>query len=1433
MNDLLLMICQALQIDADALSISNTVYVESERKVTFYFEASALLGFETENAIEDFLKKKFPSLRVETFFRLTALAAAFEREPMPFVEKSLMPQLCALHPAMNMWRDTLAFSVSGDTLLIDAKDSFCVQFFQERGIDRQIQAWIHHRFKKDLRVNVVLGTALDEAQERLDFLARQAKMYTPPKLKTPAAAKEQGPKPLLGRAPKGDVSCIADLTDQSGEVRIRGVVSGIETRELSGKEMELLTFVLSDETGSIRCKVFLRYRSAWGKKEDTPVTQEEIDRVKAVIKGVKADQGMDVAGSCAVDKFEHNDITVTIKSMMPYEIKSRTDDAARKRVELHAHSHMSNMDAVVSASDLIARAKAWGHAGIAITDSGVVQAFPEAFGAAKKQGIKLIPGMEGYMVDSADIVRHADSRPIDSPVVVFDFETTGLSPKHDRIIEIGAVKLVGSDIVDSFQVMVDPGRPLDEKIVEITGITDQMLIGQRKAEEVLPEFMAFVGDAVLAAHNAKFDTAFLKQELKRIGMSYHAPVLDTLLMAQKLYPEMSRYRLGTLCKALGVSLKNAHRAVHDAKATAECLAIMMGELKKQGAAALSDVNRLLPGILKSGRKHICLLAATQTGIQNLNRLVSIAHLEHFYSVPTLPKHIIQAHREGLLLGSACMEGELYQAVLDGADQAALEEIASFYDYLEVQPIDNALGLLHEGVVQSRDELIDINKTIIALGEKLGIPVAATGDVHYMDEKDKLFRTVLRETGNFRKNGYHPDVHFRTTEEMLAAFDYLPREKAEEIVIDVPNAILDRVDKVTLYPKHPEDKTTFSPVWETAEEDIRGMTMERAHQLYGDPLPDIIRQRLDKELKSIIGYGYATLYSIANKLVSNSLQNGYLVGSRGSVGSSLVATMCGITEVNPLPPHYVCPSCRYVEFDVPKEFKVGVDLPEKSCPHCGAALRRDGFDIPFEVFLGFKGDKVPDIDLNFSGDYQGKAHQYVETLFGKGYVFRAGTIGTLQEKTAFGLVSKYFEQQGKTCSAIEKARIAAGCVGVKRTTGQHPGGMVIVPKEWDISQFTAVQHPADKVDQGIVTTHFDFNSMHDILVKLDILGHDDPTIIHKLEELTGVPYSEISLSDQKVMSLFTSPQALGVTAEQIDCPTGTLGVPEFGTGFVRQMLLDTKPQTMEELIRISGLSHGTDVWLGNARDIIMSGTAKLKDCICIRDDIMNYLMSIGMPAKMSFDIMENVRKGKKLSPGPDMENAMLEHDVPAWFIESCKKIGYLFPKGHAVAYVTMALRIAWYKVYYPLAYYAAYFSIRCKAFDALTMVCPLDYAKKMLRDVKNKDESEKTAKDENIVVALEIVIEMLARGFAFLTPDLYKSDAAEFLVEGNALRCPFNALPGFGDLAAQSIVEARGEMPFLSVEDLKGRTKITANGVEMLRSCGGLRDLPATNQLSFL
>ncbi|GAB7388254.1 PolC-type DNA polymerase III [Bacillaceae bacterium] len=1204
---------------------------------------------------------------------------------------------------------------------------------------------------------------------------------------------------------------IRTIREEERRITVQGMVFDAETRELrSGRT--LLAFKLTDFTDSIACKLFSR------EKED----RERFSRIK---KGI----WLKVRGSVQYDPFER-ELVFQANDINEIKPPERVDTAQEKRVELHLHTPMSAMDACTPVSRLVEQAKKWGHPAIAITDHGVAQAFPEAHAAGKKYGIKIIYGMEANIVDDGvPIVHQPQHRELKSDTyIVFDVETTGLSAVRDKIIELAAVKVRGGEIVDTFESFVDPHQPLTKTISELTGITDEMLRGAPELDEVLRKFRDFVGDGVLAAHNARFDMGFLNIGYKRIGEPELAnPVIDTLEMARFLYPGMKNYRLNTLCEKFNIELVSHHRAVYDARATGHLLWRMILDCAERNILYQDQLNENMgTGDIERQRPfHAILLVQNQTGLKNLYKLISLSHIQYFYRTPRIPRSELTKHREGLLVGSACDKGEVYEAVMQKAPEEA-EEIAKFYDYLEIQPLTNTHHLIEKELVRDVEQLKEINRKIVQLGKKLNKPVVATGNVHYLEKHDKIYRQILVASlgkASPLDPDRLPDAYFRTTDEMLEEFKYLGEETAREVVIVNPNRIAEQIEDVQPVP----DKL-YTPVIEGADEEIRRMSYTRAKELYGDPLPELVEKRLEKELQSIIGHGFAVIYLISQKLVAKSLQDGYLVGSRGSVGSSFVATMTGITEVNPLPPHYRCACCKYSEFFTDGSIGSGFDLPDKDCPRCGAPLKKDGQDIPFETFLGFKGDKVPDIDLNFSGEYQPRAHKYTQELFGADNVFRAGTIGTVADKTAYGFVKKYEEEKGLTLRSAEVARLAAGCTGVKRTTGQHPGGIIVVPHYKEIYDFCPIQYPADDKTSEWRTTHFDFHSIHDNLLKLDILGHDDPTVIRMLQDLTGVDPKEIPIDDPKVLSIFRSTEALGVTPEEIRTPVGTLGIPEFGTKFVRQMLEDTKPTTFAELVQISGLSHGTDVWLNNAQELIRKGICELKDVIGCRDDIMVYLIYKGLEPSLAFKIMESVRKGKGLTP--EMEEEMKKHGVPDWYIWSCKQIKYMFPKAHACAYVLMAVRIAYFKVYYPIEYYATYFTVRADDFDVALAVKGADAIRQRMEEIEAKG-NDASPKEKNLLTVLELCYEMYKRGFHFKNVDLYRSDATRFIVDGNGLIPPFNAIQGVGTSAAQSIVKAREEGQFLSVEDFQLRTKVSKTVIELLEEHGCLKGLPESNQLS--
>ncbi|HIU33587.1 MAG TPA: PolC-type DNA polymerase III [Candidatus Pullichristensenella excrementigallinarum] len=1319
------------------------------------------------------------------------------------------------------------FRLENGALCVTATSEEGARYMRARHVDELLSRLLKELF--DLEAPTRIETAGDEearlrriAQERAKEAERMAQQAREESAKCESHRGKVAAEAVYGRMISDPVTPMNEVTEDIGRMTVVGEVAAMEMREAKNGQSRIVTFSMSDHHGSVNCKLFLGGQRA----RDEGSVEQQAEKLQEALK-----DGMWVKarGAYRYDDYKR-EMMLIVNDINSVPKPVREDTAPEKRVELHLHTQMSTMDACASATDLIKQAAKWGHKAIAITDHGVVQAFPEAFGAAKKNNIKLIPGCEGYLIEDApQIVENPDGRDLETcAFVVLDFETTGLNPSADEIIEIGAVRIENGEEVSEFSQLIRPGRAIPEKVVELTGITPAMLADQPTIREVLPAFWNFLQGAVLVAHNASFDLAFLRRACKRENLPLNAPVLDTLALARNQYPELRNHKLGTVCKHLNVSLKDAHRAVHDARATGLVLLRSLAEL---GAKKLRDINNAFHTDAGGKSHHIILLAKNQQGMANLYRLVSEGHLNYFHRTPRIPRKLIEKYRDGLIVGSACESGEMFRAVLAGKDARTLERIARFYDYLEIQPIGNNGFLVREGTVPDEKGLQDLNRKIVALGEKLGIPVVATGDVHFMNPEDGIFRAILMAYKGFENADEQPPLYFRTTDEMLEEFSYLGEETARRVVVEAPNRIADQIEDVHLFPPHPEGKETFQPFWPEAEHELREITLGRAREIYGDPLPEIVQKRIDKELGAIIGYGFSTLYMIAVKLVAKSLADGYIVGSRGSVGSSLVAYLSGITEVNSLPPHYVCPKCKHVDFDVEKLGKTGLDLPPMDCPKCGTPMHKDGFNIPFEVFLGFKGNKVPDIDLNFSGVYQPRAHNYIKELFGTKNVFRAGTIGTIAEKTAYGYVLRYMEERDLHFPNAEKERLARGITGVKRTTGQHPAGMVVLPKDYEIYQFTPIQHPADDMKSETITTHFDFSSMHDVLVKLDVLGHDDPTMLRKLQDLTGIAPREVPLNDAQVfrniLSLFSSPKALGLTAEELGVPTGTLGIPEFGTRFVRGMLVETMPSTMEELIRISGLSHGTDVWLGNTQDLVHAGVP-LSQCICTRDDIMNALISFGVDSEVAFKTMESVRKGKGLQPF--MEEAIQAVDAPDWYIDSCKKIKYMFPKAHAVAYVMMGLRIAYFKIYYPAAYYTCYLQRNLEDFDATRMVtADVTVYRAMIEGINALEKEERERKDGELSL-LEILIEMNLRGIRILPVDLYKSDALEFALEEEGIRPPINALPGVGQQAAEAYVRAREEGPFISRDDML-RRKVARGTIEALRLAGCLNDIPETSQVT--
>ena len=1176
-------------------------------------------------------------------------------------------------------------------------------------------------------------------------------------------------------------------------------------------------FDLYDGSSTITCKAF-----------------SEGDKSKDLIKKLKGAKGIKLEGTAQFDPFakELGVIANTIIESSGLKKQTRMDNAKEKRVELHMHTQMSQMDGMTSATELLKRAVKWGMKSIAITDHGVVQAFPEAYHFCEKNpDLKVIYGVEAYLApDRTPVVSFPKGQDIDTTYCVLDLETTGFSFRTEKITEIGIMKIKNGEVIDEFSCFVNPEKPIPQKVVEVTNITDDMVKDAETIDKVFPKILEFVGDSVLVAHNADFDIGFLKYNAKQLGYELNNTYVDTLRLAKSLFPDFKKYKLGFIADKLGIVVEVAHRALDDVDTTVKVFNVMISMLKEKGAKNWDDVDSLEIG--KADYKslptyHAIILAKDYVGLKNLYKLISYSHLNYFYKKPRILKSLYKKYSEGLIMGSACEAGELYRAIVAGKTDEEIEEIANDYDYLEIQPIGNNMFMVRQGIVPDEEALRDINRKIVALGEKLDKPVVATCDVHFMDPEDEIYRRILQAGQGYDDCDEQAPIYLRTTEEMLKEFEYLGEEKAYEVVVTNTNKIADMCEKIK--PISPEK---CPPHIDGCETTIKEIAYNKAHELYGDPLPQIVEERLDKELTSIIKNGFSVMYIIAQKLVWKSNEDGYIVGSRGSVGSSFVANMTGITEVNSLPPHYRCPNCKYSDF-TDYGYLCGFDLPDKDCPKCGHKLVKDGIDIPFETFLGFNGDKEPDIDLNFSGEYQAKAHKYTEVIFGKGTTFKAGTVGTVADKTAYGYVKKYYEERGIPVNNAEVLRLAQGCTGIKRTTGQHPGGIIVVPKGREIYEFTPVQHPADDPNSDIITTHFDYHSIDQNLLKLDILGHDDPTMIRMLFDLTGKDPTKVPLDDKETMSIFSSTKALGVTPEQIHSEVGSYGIPEFGTKFVRGMLVDTRPTTFDELIRISGLSHGTDVWLGNAQTLIEEGTVSLQDAICCRDDIMIYLIKMGLDPNKSFKIMETVRKGKALKDPEKWEGfkaAMKEKAVPDWYIKSCEKIKYMFPKAHAAAYVTNAFRIAWFKVHEPKAYYTAYFTIRADEFDSDIMCHGEERVKNKMKEIDLAGNGA-TTKDKNMYAILELVMEMYERGINFLPIDLYKSHSTKFRIEEDGIRPPLNSIPGLGTVAAEGIEEAKKDGKFMSIDDLKIRSKVGKSVVELLDKAGCLKGMSQSNQMS--
>ena len=1233
--------------------------------------------------------------------------------------------------------------------------------------------------------------------------------------------RSDNPDVFYGRDFDEEAVTIDTIQGEVGEVVIRGQIIDTDMRELRNGEKTIVKIVITDFTDTIAAKIFVK--------------NEQRDEL---MEHLKKGNFIKIKGVTTMDKFDHEIGLSFLAGMkkIPDFTTPRLDNSMEKRVELHCHTKMSDMDGVSDVKDIIKRAKSWGHKAIAITDHGAVQAFTDAYhSVSPEDDFKVIYGVEAYLVDDLkEIITNSKNQSLDDSYVVFDLETTGFSPNTCKIIEIGAVKVENGTITERFSEFVNPQVPIPFKIEELTGIRDDMVMGAETIEEILPRFMEFCEGCVMIAHNAEFDMSFIRKNCMDLDIPCNHTVGDTVAMARILLPTLHRFKLDTVAKALKISLENHHRAVDDAECTAHIFVKFIEMLKERHIETLNDLNSLgatsVDTVKKLPTHHAIILAQNEVGRINLYRLVSESHLTYYAKRPRIPKSLYLKYKEGLCIGSACEAGELYQAILNGRPQEEIARLVNFYDYLEIQPLGNNMFMLEsdKAPVETIEELQEINRKICRLGEEFHKPVVATCDVHFLDPQDEVYRRIIMAGKGFKDSDDQAPLYLRTTEEMLAEFEYLGSEKAREVVITNPNKIAAMCERIE--PVRPDK---CPPVIENSDQMLRDICYNKAHEMYGEELPPIVQERLERELNSIISNGYAVMYIIAQKLVWKSNEDGYLVGSRGSVGSSFAATMSGITEVNPLRPHYYCKKCHYSDFDSKEVLayagRSGCDMPDKNCPVCGEPLTKDGFDIPFETFLGFKGNKEPDIDLNFSGDYQGKAHRYTEVIFGEGETFRAGTIGTLADKTAFGYAKNYYEERGIAKRNCEIDRIVQGCVGIRRTTGQHPGGIIVLPVGEEIYSFTPVQHPANDMETDIITTHFDYHSIDHNLLKLDILGHDDPTMIRMLEDLTGIDAQQIPLDEPTVMSLFLNTSALGVEPEDLGgCPLGSLGIPEFGTDFVIQMLIDTKPQSFSDLIRISGLSHGTDVWLGNAQTLIEEGKATISTAICTRDDIMIYLIGMGLESELSFTIMESVRKGKGLKD--EWIEEMKAHDVPDWYIWSCQKIKYMFPKAHAAAYVMMAWRIAYCKVYYPLAYYAAFFSIRATAFNYELMCQGKEKLNYFIKDYEKRKDT-LTKKEQDTVKDMRIVQEMYARGFTFLPLDVYTAKARYFQIIDGKLMPALNTIEGLGDKAAEAIEDAAKQGAFLSKDDFRQRTKVSKTVIDLMSDLGLLEGLPETNQLS--
>ena len=1405
-----------INYDINSLYIEKVKYYIDDKTIEILISSSEIIEDEKFDKLKKIFQAQFKDYRVilkNKYINYQSIEDFIDKywiNILNYIKKEI--------PSSSSWIKELDYEVDINSIILFPTNDIIKYALENNNMSNKISKKIKDEF--DILINVIIDSSKisDNGNEILELSLMEEKQISRKILDNNSYSIQSTQKEkisniksskdfIFGKKISEESMKIRDITTDTGIAIIEGEIFQLETRDIRGNR-KLITFNISDYTDSMTIKVFLKEKQ---------FQEFEIN--------VKEGLYVKVEGDIVYDTYS-NHLVLMLKSLNILEKEERMDNYPQKRVELHLHTQMSSLDGVSDFKEIAKRANKWGHKAVAITDHGVVQGFPDAMDIGKELGMKIIYGVEGYLVnDEKSIIINYNKNKEYNKYVVFDIETTGLSLTRDMITEIGAIKIENGIIIDEYNQLINPEMSIPEKITEITGITNDMVKDKPTIKEILPDFKVFIEDSVLVAHNASFDTGFLREQFFRNGDVLDNPILDTLELTRALFPNLKSHKLNIVAKHLNVSLINHHRAVDDAKATAEIFLKCMAILEENKISNFEQINSLIvkKDISKEESYHVIILVKNYQGLKNLYKLISESHINYFYRKPRIPKSLLNKYREGLLIGSACEAGELYKAILRNKDDNEVRNIVNFYDYLEIQPLGNNMHLIRNGIVESIKDLENINRKIIELGEKFDKLVVATGDVHFLDPEDEIYRKILMAGQGYKDANFQPPLYFKTTEEMLEEFKYLGDKKAKEVVIENTNIISNMIEDIIPIPEG-----TYPPIIDGADEELREITYNKAFEIYGNPLPSIVKERLDKELNSIIKNGYAVMYIIAQKLVWKSMEDGYLVGSRGSVGSSFVATMSGITEVNPLPPHYICPQCKYSEFFQDGSIGSGIDLPEKKCPKCGSDFNKDGHDIPFEVFLGFEGDKEPDIDLNFAGEYQARAHKYTEELFGEGYVFRAGTIGTIADKTAYGFVKKYHEHNGINVHPAEINRLVKGCTGIKRTSGQHPGGVMIVPRHKEIYDFTPIQYPADDKKSGVITTHFDYNAISGRILKLDILGHDVPSIIRMLEDITGVNPNEIPLDDKETMKIFTGVGPLNIQDKDIKLEIGTLGIPEFGTKFVRQMLMDTKPTTFAELVRISGLSHGTDVWLNNAQDLIKSNTATLSEVISTRDDIMLYLIYSGLDKKRSFKIMENVRKGRGLSA--EDEEYMRSFNVPEWYIDSCKKIKYMFPKAHAVAYVMMSYRIAYFKVHYPEAFYATYFTTKAQDFDAHLVLKGKNTVNQKIKELEALSNNA-TAKEKNLLTVLEVVQEMYARGFNFEKVDLYKSDSDKFLIGENGIIPPLRSLDGVGDTAAKKIVEERNIAKFLSVEDLASRTRVSKTVLEALEEHGCLCNLPQSNQIN--